>query len=113
MDLSALLSFCVGEMGMSVNEFYDCTFEEINAIVKGYVSKREFYTRQHWEAARMIAYNTVLPHTKKRLKPTDIIEFSWEKEEKTESLKELIKKKSDLDKMFPKTLPDAILQEHK
>ena len=36
--------------------------------------------RDAWERARMIALYAAAPHTKKKLKATDIVTFSWEKD---------------------------------
>lgn len=35
-------------------------------------------TKDSWEQARMVAYMTAQVNSKKKLKPTDIIEFAWE-----------------------------------
>ncbi len=35
-----------------------------------------------WERARMVAFYSAAPHTKKIKKPTDIVEFDWEKKKK-------------------------------
>lgn len=37
--------------------------------------------KDDWEQARMIAYLIANANSKKRLKPTDIIQFPWEKED--------------------------------
>lgn len=42
--------------------------------------------KESWEQARMIAYITAQANSKKKLKPTDIIKFEWDKtQEKKES----------------------------
>lgn len=38
--------------------------------------------KEAWEQARMISYIIAQVNSKKRLKPTDIIEFGWEREAK-------------------------------
>lgn len=35
-------------------------------------------TKDSWEQARMVAYMTAQVNSKKKLKPSDIIEFAWE-----------------------------------
>lgn len=37
-------------------------------------------TKDSWEQARMIAFVMAQANSKKKLKPTDIIKFAWEKE---------------------------------
>ena len=39
-------------------------------------------TKDSWEQARMIAFIMAQANSKKKLKPTDIIKFAWEKETK-------------------------------
>lgn len=36
--------------------------------------------KEEWEQARMISYVIAQSNSKKKLKPTDIIKFAWEKE---------------------------------
>lgn len=37
-------------------------------------------TKDEWEQARMISYITAQVNSKKKMKPSDIIQFAWEKE---------------------------------
>lgn len=37
-------------------------------------------TKDSWEQARLISYMVAQVNSKKRLKPTDIIKFAWEKD---------------------------------
>lgn len=39
--------------------------------------------KEEWEQARMISYVIAQSNSKKRLKPTDIIKFGWEKDTNT------------------------------
>ena len=49
--------------------------------------------KESWEQARMVAYITAQANSKKKLKPTDIITFAWEKvqDEAKQQRKELTK----------------------
>lgn len=40
-------------------------------------------TKDSWEQARMVAYMTAQVNSKKKLKPSDIIEFAWEQQKNT------------------------------
>jgi len=44
-------------------------------------------TKENWEQARMMAYVTAQVNSKKRLKPTDIIKFAWEKQKENTNTK--------------------------
>lgn len=39
-------------------------------------------TKENWEQSRLVAYLIAQTNSKKRLKPTDILKFPWEKTEK-------------------------------
>lgn len=39
-------------------------------------------TKDSWEQARLVAYIIAQANSKKKLKPTDIISFGWEEQEK-------------------------------
>ena len=89
---------------MPPSEFYDLTLDEFALIHSGYVDRVKRDQRQQWEIGRMIAFHSLMPHVKKSggLKPTDIVEFEWEKAERLEQIKEA--KKQDYKTVFPKTL---------
>ncbi len=89
---------------MPPSDFYDLTLDEFAAIHKGFVERVKREQRQQWEIGRMIAYHALMPHVKKSggLKPTDIVEFEWEKKERIEQIKE--EKKTGVHKILPKTL---------
>ena len=38
-------------------------------------------TKDNWEQARLISYLIAQTNSKKKLKPTDIIKFEWDKEQ--------------------------------
>lgn len=51
----------------------------------GALLRYQHYTNsEDWEQARLIAYMTAQVNSKNRLEVTDIIEFPWEKERKSE-----------------------------
>jgi hypothetical protein len=54
------------------------TPREFSNTSRGYSEKLEQQYRAEWERARWIASVNIAPHTKKRLKPTDLIRFPWE-----------------------------------
>ena len=49
----------------------------------GYSKKLEMQYQADWERARWIASVVIAPHTKKRLKPTELITFPWEQKKAT------------------------------
>lgn len=53
---------------------------ELSTLLKNIFRKN----KENWEQARLVAYVIAQSNSTKQLKPTDIIKFSWEKEEADE-----------------------------
>lgn len=64
-----MLSICVGEMGMSVEEFYNLREFELEAIIRGR-RKRWF---EEWKKLQFLSYATVQSHSSKRVRAEDIL----------------------------------------
>lgn len=74
----------VGQMGMSLDDAFSLEPEELGHIRKAWAEQQEADFRSRWEQARFLAYCGMMPYQKKgkRLKPEDLLAFSWEKKEK-------------------------------
>lgn len=87
----------LGQMSMTRDEFYEITLREWLAKVRGYSSRIDQQRKDFWEGVRMVAHAAILPHSKKKIKPTDIVKLPWDKSNISpplgkEELQELIKK---------------------
>lgn len=49
--------------------------------VQDIISNLEYYERPEWERTRFQSYCNIQKSSTKKLKPTDLITFPWEKEE--------------------------------
>lgn len=49
--------------------------------VQDIISNLEYYERPEWERTRFQSYCNIQKSSSKRLSPTDLITFPWEKEE--------------------------------
>lgn len=49
--------------------------------IQDIISNLEYYERPEWERTRFLSYCNIQKSSSKRLKPTDLISFPWEKEE--------------------------------
>jgi hypothetical protein len=82
---------------MSLSDFDSLTSLEAEAIINRHILNKEEQYKTDWERARFIACNALLPHVKKRLKPTDVCKFPWEKANNREDLsleeKEAVRKR--------------------
>ncbi|CDE61286.1 putative uncharacterized protein [Parabacteroides sp. CAG:409] len=68
-----MYSIIVGECGIQPDYFLDkMQWYEINALLNG----RE--NRTSWEQTRMICYMIAQVNSTKKLKPTDILSFTWD-----------------------------------
>tara|TARA_R100000664_G_C2758654_1_gene147748 strand:+ start:3551 stop:3793 length:243 start_codon:yes stop_codon:yes gene_type:complete len=70
------------------------TPHEYNLKLSGFLELRKHRERMDWERCRWQTANLLQPHTKKgkKLKPTDLIKFDWDKNEakkKTPTVQEI------------------------
>ena len=76
---------------LSVNEFYDMIPRQFFNMLEGYQEVRNNQEQSDWQRIRWqttLLINIQLERGK-RIKPTDLIQFDWEKEEKEIDLKKL------------------------
>ena len=66
-------------MGMSEAELMDTTPKAFNAKTDGWLKSEKRRERAEWERARWIATQSMNPHLKRALKPTDLFRFEDEK----------------------------------
>lgn len=55
--------------------------------LEGYLEYGKYAKMDDWEQARLIAYLVAQVNSKDKLKPTDIIEFDWDKDKKSDEQK--------------------------
>lgn len=70
---------------MSVRDFELCTVPEFEAVVKAWHDKEEARMQTSWEIARMTAAITIQPHVKKKITPSSLLPFPWDKTKKKAS----------------------------
>ena len=73
-----LESIGLGEMGMTVGELYDMTPRQFQNKRQGFQRVVDHNVQLIWESTRWNAAINIAPHTKKRMKPRDLIAFPWE-----------------------------------
>lgn len=83
------MGIALGCIGMSMQDFERCTPSEFKATFDAWNGGRERLERGEWERVRMSCLCSLQPYSKKKLRPADIMEFPWEKQEvKTERREE-------------------------
>lgn len=68
---------------MLESEFWDATLREVHNRIDGFRRLEDSRQRGEWERMRWLAMFVLMPHTKKGRKlgkPTDIMQFPWEKQ---------------------------------
>lgn len=69
----------MGGIGLSYDDFCRLTFPEFREVCKVYNSAREDDYRTGWEQVRTEAAIMVQPHTRKRIKPRELLPLPWDK----------------------------------
>jgi hypothetical protein len=66
---------------MGLDDFWNATFRSVLNVIEGRREMHEAQDRAEWERVRWLATIGLQPHLKKgsKMKPTDLVEFSWEK----------------------------------
>ena len=69
-------------MGMSLQDFDQCTPLEFEKIFEMWHDSREMAFRTGWEQTRNLAVCILQPYAAKTLEPRDVMEFEWDQPEK-------------------------------
>lgn len=100
----------MGCMGMRLNDFCLCTPAEFRAIFNAWQKREEMKQRQEWERTRMACLCSLQPYSKRKLDPTDILLFDWEKGNATEADSTLTREQ--VKARYRRALARAGLREH-
>jgi hypothetical protein len=65
-------------MGLSYDELYDLTPRSFSNKLLGYNNYQEQLMQDRWERTRLIIQSSLAPHSKKKLKPKEILPFPWD-----------------------------------
>lgn len=77
-SIEEIYSLVVVECGIEPDYFLDrMKWYEVEACIKGLENKN----KASWEQCRFISYMIAQVNSTKKLKPTDILSFNWDKEE--------------------------------
>lgn len=68
----------LGQLCLSPSAFYDMTLTDLLAAMHGAAKKEERGYQQQWAQMRWLASVLLQPHSKKSIKPTDLLKFPWE-----------------------------------
>lgn len=75
------------------------------------IENLQFADRPQWEQTRLMMYSAVVPYSKKQIKPTDIMRFSWEDTEAVnwsdEQLKRVDEAAAEFENLIKSTMNDT------
>ena len=73
-----------GEIGLTIKQFDNLDWKQLNNITEGYFKRKEAEERRTWEQTRWVMYIGLLPHQKKNSELTlqKVLEFPWDEENK-------------------------------
>lgn len=80
-DIDALCELA-GRLALPIETVLSYTPRELLHYVKGWSAIREQQHRESWTMHRLFTAVMIQPHTKKAVKPQDILQFPWEKQRK-------------------------------
>jgi hypothetical protein len=87
-------------MGMTVDELYNMTPRQFQNKREGFQRVAEYGMQTKWEISRWLAAVVIAPHTKKRLKPRDLIAFPWENKKRVHRAATFDEVKQAINKVF-------------
>ena len=71
----------MGCIGMTVDDFCQCTPLEFSAVYESWAENEKRRERAAWERTRLQCTTMLQPHSKKTLKPQDVLKFAWDTKE--------------------------------
>lgn len=73
------MGVAVGCIGMSVDDFCACEYDEFESICKAWGEMNEGRTHDAWERTRVSAAICIQPHVKGRMTPEKLLPLPWDK----------------------------------
>tara|TARA_R100000541_G_scaffold57257_1_gene67189 strand:+ start:190 stop:480 length:291 start_codon:yes stop_codon:yes gene_type:complete len=67
---------------LSYNELYSSTPRSFNNRLNGFKKHQEQMSQNQWEQTRIILMGCLQPHSKKNLKPKDVLPLPWDEKYK-------------------------------
>ena len=73
------MGVAVGCIGLSLDDFSNCDYDEFEAICKAWREMTEGKNREAWERTRITAAICIQPHCKKKITPKQLLPLPWDK----------------------------------
>ena len=69
-------------LGLSDENLYDYTPRSFNNKLIGFKKYNEQLSQNNWEQTRMIVHAAIVPHSKHKVKPKELMPFPWDSKNK-------------------------------
>ncbi|MGA0081586.1 MAG: hypothetical protein ACO3UN_06885 [Candidatus Puniceispirillaceae bacterium] len=90
-----------GEMHLTEVEFQEASPHYFMHRLLGMRKAQRQMERIQWERTRWLATFVVMPHSKRKLRPQDLMQFPWEKAERPNLVEFIKANKNTFDKLTP------------
>jgi len=87
-------------LGLSYDNLYDLTPRSFENKLKGFKKYNEQLSQNNWEQTRMIVHAAILPHSKNKIKPQELMPFPWDN--KVKKVKKDVASKEHIAKILEK-----------
>lgn len=85
-------------MGMSLQDFDQCTPPEFERIFGMWRESQEAAYRTGWEQTRQLAACVLLPYVSEELDPRDVMEFEWDRESREQEPRKKTRREREAEK---------------
>lgn len=75
------MGVAVGSIGMSLDDFCRCDYDEFESICKSWRELTERQEHDAWERTRVLAAICIQPHVKGRMTPEKLLPLPWDKKQ--------------------------------
>ncbi|MCM1332773.1 MAG: hypothetical protein NC248_09205 [Bacteroides sp.] len=76
------MGLAVGCVGMTVDDFCGCYYDEFESICRSWSAMTESKNRDSWERMRFLAAISIQPHVKRKLTPKRLLPLPWDEKDK-------------------------------
>lgn len=87
------MGIAMGCLGMSLRDFERCTPFEFQSIFDAWSRRLDGAEHTEWDRIRYMCMCILQPYSKKKLRPTDVVVFPWER--KSEPVEVLSKEEQE------------------
>lgn len=76
--MQRLQEIFLGEIGGSINDFYDMSLDELISAITGCKKRQDEEMKAHYEMLRLLGMWVLAPHTTKVKNVRDVVNYPWD-----------------------------------